>query len=76
MPRYFFNVGNMPPSLDTVGEELPDDEAAWVQATTFASDILKDVDGRLRPGQSWALNVTDQSGLCLFQIQISTSKRE
>ena len=36
MPRYYFNVLNSNPSLDDLGEYLPDKEAAWRQATITA----------------------------------------
>jgi hypothetical protein len=33
MPRYFFNVFHERPEWDSVGEELPDRQAAWKEAT-------------------------------------------
>ena len=50
MAKYFFNVGDIEPSVDYDGEELPDDEAAWNEATRFAGDLIKDIDGKFRPG--------------------------
>ena len=49
MAKYFFNVHNVSASRDEQGEELPDDEAAWREATTFAGALFKDIDGRFRP---------------------------
>jgi hypothetical protein len=72
--RYFFQVHNIPPKLDEIGEELPNDEAAWREATIAAGSIFKDVNGRMRPDQEWALEVTDQTKTPLFQIRISTKK--
>jgi hypothetical protein len=74
MPRYFFHVRNIPPAQDAIGEELPNDEAAWHQVTTLAGEIFRDIDGKLRPGQEWGLEVTEQGGAPLFQINISTRK--
>ena len=74
MPRYFFNVHNIPPKIDDIGEELPNDEAAWREATVYAGEVLKDVDGRIRPGEDWAFEVTDQNQSQLFSIRISTEK--
>jgi hypothetical protein len=54
MPRYFFNVHDVKPSIDEHGEELPDDEAAWKEATSFAGALIKDIDGEFRPGRSGA----------------------
>jgi hypothetical protein len=75
MPRYYFNVLNTDPTIiDDVGEELPDTEAAWRQATTTAGEIFKDIDGRLRPGQEWALEVTDEARRPLYLIHIEARK--
>jgi hypothetical protein len=68
MPRYFFNVHNVSPSTDQIGEELPDDEAAWRAATMFAGELFKDIDGKFRPGQGWSLEVIDEATKPLFWI--------
>jgi hypothetical protein len=57
------------------GEELPDDEAAWRMATSFAGELFKDIDGRFRPGQEWRLEVTNQSGEPIFNICISSKSQ-
>jgi hypothetical protein len=72
MARYFFNVRDIEPSIDYDGEELPDDEAAWHEATRFAGDLIKDIDGKFRPGQSWSLEVTDETRRPIFRIQIQS----
>ena len=76
MPKYFFNVENIPPTMDPVGEELANDEAAWREATIVAGEIFRDVDGRLRPHQEWSLEVTNEAGKPLFLIQVRTKKME
>ena len=65
--RIFSGQGLPPP-------ELPDDEAAWKEATTIAGEIFKDLDGKFRPGQQWALEVTDQNRTPLYSIRISSQK--
>lgn len=52
MPGYFFHVHEIEPSADRHGEELADDEAAWREATTFAGQLFKDIDGRFRLANS------------------------
>ena len=74
MPRYFFDVHDSSPRMDEVGEELPNDEAAWREATTTAGEIFKDVNGKMQPGQDWELDVADQDRNPLFLIHISTKK--
>ncbi|WP_298253732.1 hypothetical protein [Bradyrhizobium sp.] len=74
MPRYFFDVHNIFASADETGQELPNDEAAWHEATVFAGEIFKDMDGNIRPGQDWAVNVTDRDRNPIFDIRINTRK--
>ena len=70
MRKYFFDVQGTNPALDEVGEELPDDEAVWKQATLTAGEIFKDVDGKFRPGQEWRLEVSDEKRQPLYSIFI------
>jgi uncharacterized protein DUF6894 len=39
MPRYFFDISNGHPFKDPTGEELQDDNAAWLEALMTARDI-------------------------------------
>ncbi|HYD66150.1 MAG TPA: hypothetical protein VED21_11775 [Azospirillum sp.] len=59
-----------------MGEEFPDDEAAWKAATLFAGDLFRDIDGKFRPGQEWSIEVTDEASRPLFHIFISSKKRQ
>jgi hypothetical protein len=70
MARYFFNVlhGNSGP--DMVGEELPDDESAWLEATSMAGQLFKGMDGGFRPGHDWSLEVTDERRNPLYLIRV------
>ena len=70
MPRYYFDVHHLSASIDDLGEELPDNEAAWRQATVIAGEIFKDIDGRFRPGQNWALEVTDEARKPIYLVVI------
>jgi hypothetical protein len=74
MPRYFFNIHHDTVHLDHEGEELPDKHAAWKEATVMAGKILQDLDGKLRPGHVWRMEVTDESKDPLFVLQISAQK--
>jgi hypothetical protein len=75
MPRYYFNVNDLAPTIDDEGEELPDDEGAWRQATLTAGEVFKDVDGKFRPGQKWSLEVTDEQRRPLYLINISARRK-
>jgi len=72
MPRYFFNIHGVRPFHDNEGVELSDNEAAWEQATITAGEVFKDVDGKLRPGQVWTLEVADENKKSLYFIDIKT----
>jgi hypothetical protein len=72
MPTYFFNVPGT--SIDDAGADLPNDEAAWKEATVAAGAIFKDIDGSLRPGQAWELEVSTEKKSTFFRIRISTEK--
>lgn len=74
MPRYFFNVRDVDPSVDTDGEELPDDEAAWREATKFAGAVCQDIDGKFRPGQEWSVEVMNEAGHPIYFIVISSRR--
>ena len=74
MPRYFFNVHHDTIQIDHVGEELPDKHAAWEEATVSAGQILQSLDGRLKPGHDWKMEVTDEFRNPLFVLLISARK--
>jgi hypothetical protein len=74
MPRYFFNVYYERAELDEEGEELPDAQAAWHEATVTAGQIIQDLDGKLRLGQDWRLEVTDEFANPLYVIDVRADR--
>lgn len=70
MPRYFFNVYYQWPELDEEGEELPNGQAAWREATMTAGQIIQDLDGKLQPGVEWRMEVTDEFTNRLYVIKL------
>ena len=74
MPKFFFNVRYDGNRQDTEGEDLPDADAAWREATIVAGEVFKDIDGRFRPGQQWQLEVTDEHGKPLYVIWVTAEK--
>jgi len=75
MPRYHFNVFHDRIHFDQVGEELPDKDAAWVEATRAAGDMIKSIDGQLKPGQDWRMEVTDEFQNPLWEIHVKAEKK-
>jgi hypothetical protein len=76
MPRYFFHTHGLQPSHDDSGQQLPDDEAAWHEATLVAGEIFKDIDGKFRPEQEWSLEVTDDQRKPLYAIFINSKQKK
>ncbi|WP_247285911.1 MULTISPECIES: hypothetical protein [unclassified Bradyrhizobium] len=53
---------------------MPDDEAAWKEATSFTGAVFKGLDGKFRPGEQWSVEVTDEAGKPVFFISIGSRK--
>jgi len=76
VPRYYFNViHGQDRQPDRNGEELPDKHAAWAEATKVAGEIIKDIDGKLQPGQPWRLEVTDEFSGPLWEIRVAAEDK-
>ena len=75
MARYFFNIHHDRERHDTEGVELPDADAAWREATLAAGELIKEIDGDLRPGQEWRLEVTDEQQKRLYLIRVIAEKK-
>ena len=71
MPRYYFHIYHDGVDRDHDGVELPDRHAAWQEATTTAGQILQGLDGKLRPGHGWRMEVTDVSGHPVYVLQVN-----
>ena len=74
MPRYFLTSITTGAEPDEEGEELPDMQAAWREATVTAGQIIQDLDGKLRPGKDWRLEVTDEFANPLYVIHVSANR--
>jgi hypothetical protein len=48
---------------------------AWEAATTSAADHLKELDGQLRPGHDWRIEVTDEFANPIFEILVKAEKK-
>lgn len=75
MPLYFFHVRHVHQSFDLDVLEFPDVRAAWHEATSSAGELLKELDGDLRPGQDWCMRVADEFENTLFEIHIKPTAR-
>jgi hypothetical protein len=76
MARYFFNVQNGNDTyIDEIGDDLPDDHAAWSEATRSAGESLRDLDGRLQPGKEWRMEVMAEERGLLYVIEVKAHVR-
>lgn len=71
MPRFHFNVYDGISEPDRKGTDLPDWEEARTQAIRLAGSILKDDTRRFAFGETWRMEVTDETGLVLFRLDFS-----
>ncbi len=80
MPLYFFNFSlgstSQPRPFKNEGLELVDNAAAWEEATTACGEKLREIDGSLRPGDGWKMEVTDADGKAIFALRFSTESSE
>lgn len=75
MPRYFFHVQHDRLQVDRVGEELPDKNSAWREATATAGRILQGLDGELLlRNRPWRMEVTDEFATPLFELWIGAKR--
>lgn len=74
MPRYFFNVYDGVSSPDPTGTELPDWQAARIEAIGLAGAIFKDEAKRIAVGDDWRLEVADERGWVLFRFDFVSSQ--
>ena len=75
MPRYFFLVTRGDESeLNDEGIDLPDGDAAWIEATIACGELLRDLDGSLKPGDHWSMRVKDDSGADIYFLEFKTQK--
>jgi hypothetical protein len=74
MPRYFSTSATSAQNIDTEGEELPNNKAAWREATIIAGEPFRNMDGKFQPGQEWRLEVTDERRNPLYVIRLSAEE--
>ena len=70
MPRYFFHVRHAGLQPDLEGSDLADDGTAWAEATAMVGEMLRDMDGELKPGSEWSLDVANERQDLLFRLRI------
>lgn len=75
MPLYFFIVTQGDnSSLDEEGLEFTDLDAAWEEATKAGGQWLRDLDGSLKVGDLWSIQVLDESKKLLRRLVITAEE--
>ena len=59
MPKYHFIIAQ-DDVIHRDGFELPDMNAAWHEATKTCGEMIRDLDGSLKPDSRWALTIQDR----------------
>jgi len=72
MPRYFFNVMNDVKSMDFEGRELPDLDAARVEALKDVEDILRSHFATVGNNWTkWSIEICNRDGDVLLVVPFS-----
>ena len=74
MPFFNFEVRTESHVMLTEGAELADNEAARIEAARRIGELLTDHAGRLWADEVWQMDVTDQTGLILYVINVTAMK--
>jgi hypothetical protein len=73
MPRYYFHVQcGTESSIDLEGVEMADEKSAWHEAVSTCGQMIHDVDGAMRAGTVWQMEVTDEAGDSVFRLFFRT----
>lgn len=68
MPRFFFNIYDGISLIDKVGTELADWHEAQAEAVRVAGAVIANSAKRLKLGEDWMMDVTNEAGLVIFQL--------
>jgi hypothetical protein len=71
MPLYYFSTIHEERHDDRDDPiELADDHAAWGQATEAFGELLKEINGSLKPNIEWRLEVKDEFHELIYSLRL------
>ena len=73
MPRFYFHIHDGRDQFDMDGIELPDTETAQVEAIRLTGAVLRDEAKRVIDSPSWTMDVTDETGRPVYQIDVNVN---
>jgi hypothetical protein len=66
---YFFHIIlNGSPSGQSDGLLFPDKAAAWREASMSCGEIIREMDGKIKPGCNWQMEVSDHAGHAIYRF--------
>lgn len=68
MGHYFFNLVDGGRERDETGLDLPDIEAARMEAVRYAGDLIRSEPGTLWAKGQWRVEVTDDRGVLICTV--------
>ena len=73
MPRYFFEIRQGDKiTAKNEGLAFSNPEAAWIEATASFGEMIRDLDGALKPGAKWEMDVIDENQKVIFKLAFVT----
>ena len=73
MPRFYFHIHDGRDQFDIEGTELPDTETAHVEAIRLTGAVLQEEARRVAGRDRWTMDVTDETGRPVYQVDVSVS---
>ena len=73
MPRFYFHIHDGRDQFDMEGTELPDTETAHVEAIRLTGAVLQKEARLVAAGDRWTMDVTDEMGRPVYQVEVSVS---
>ena len=71
MPRYHFTTAHGERASDREETlDFPSDAAAWAEAVRCCGEILKDVDGKLKPNVEWRMDVNNEDDELIYSLRL------
>ena len=72
MARYYFNVlRNNQTFEDDEGTDHLTTHSAWEEATQACGEMMRDLDGDLKPGEEWRMEVLNEKKEVVFVLKFS-----
>jgi hypothetical protein len=74
MPVYHFNIRTQSHIADTLTVEREGHLGVRLELARFVGDMLKDHAAQIWSDEDWQVDVSDETGLILYAMQISAMK--